>query len=80
MLLSSVVSSNVTDLEFDGINIFDGLRRISEYFREIPNHLPSFQRVGLVMGKMLSCFPPRFWFCMIIFVIGLVLVRILRRF
>ena len=80
LLFSNTVSSNTPSITFDDINIFDGLRRLAEYFQELPNHLPAFQRVGRVLGLMLSTLPPKFWFCMIIVIICLTLARILRRF
>ena len=80
ILLTSGVSSNSFDITFDDVNILDGLRQLAEYFKNLPNHLPGFQRVGSILGLMLNSFPPKFWFCMIICVICLTLARILRRF
>ena len=80
LLTQNVVSSNITDVTFDDINIFDGIRQLSEFFQDLPNKLPAFQRVGSFMGLCLKTFPAKFWFCMIIVVICLVLGRILRRF
>lgn len=80
ILLTTPVSTNNIDITFDDVNIFDGIRKLSEYFQDLANHLPSYERVGLVMGKLLGFFPADFWFCMIICVICLVLSRILRRY
>lgn len=73
------VSSN-SYFEFDGINITDGLDKFRDFWDNMVNYLPGFQRVGLVLNNVFSAFPPKFWFCMIICVICLTIGRILRRY
>lgn len=80
MILLSTVSGNASDFSFDGINIVDGLQRLKEYFVTLNDTLPSFGKIGQVFNVVLSAFPAKYWFAMIIFVICLTLARILRRY
>lgn len=80
MFLTGSVSSNDIDITFDGIDLFEGLHTLADFFSDIPNKLPSYARVGSLFGTMLEVFPPKFWFTMIIVVICLTIARIFKRY
>lgn len=78
--LTDTVSSNDIDISFDGVDLLDGLKQLGDYFQNLPNKLPGYERVGSFFGAMLKAFPPRFWFALIVCIICMCIGRILRRY
>ena len=74
-----MVSGNMPDISFDGVDVVQGLQDISTYFNNLKNFLPSFARMGGILGHILRTFPNKFWFALTFLVICMTISRIVCR-
>lgn len=67
------------EFSFDGIDIISGLQQMGDFFSNLSDYAPPFQKIGFILNRFWGLFPNDFWFAMIVTMICLTIARVICR-
>ena len=73
------VSGDNVEFSFDGVDIIEGLQKMGDFFKNLPNYFPPFVKIGRILKHVWIVFPSDYWFALCIVLVCFTIMRVFCR-